>query len=50
MVLRRLKEMPMPRPAADHAWYTPLFIVGAVLLLIAVYAALLWVMTGSGTG
>jgi len=50
MVLRCLKETPISRPDTDHAWYTPLFIVGAVLLLIAVYAALLWVMTGPGAG
>jgi hypothetical protein len=40
----------MPRLATERAWYTPLFIVGAVLLLIAIYAALLWIGTGRGSG
>ena len=38
----------MPRLATERAWYTPLLIVGAVLLLLAVYAVLLWVVTGQG--
>jgi hypothetical protein len=37
----------MPRLATERAWYTPLLVVGAVLLL-AVYAVLLWVVTGPG--
>ena len=40
----------MPRLATERAWYTPLLIVGAALLLIAVYAALLWIVTGQGSG
>jgi hypothetical protein len=40
----------MPRLATERAWYTPLLIVGAVLLLIAVYTALLWIVTGQGSG
>ena len=44
------KETPMPRLATERAWYTPLLIVGAVLLLLAVYAVLLWVVTGRGRG
>ena len=40
----------MPRLATERAWYTPLLIVGAVLLLLAVYAVLLWVVTGRGSG
>jgi hypothetical protein len=34
----------MPRLASERAWHTPLLIVGAVLLLVAVYATLLWVV------
>jgi hypothetical protein len=34
----------MPRLATERAWYTPLLIVGGVLVLMAVYAALLWVV------
>ena len=40
----------MPRLATERAWYTPLLIVGAVFLLLAVYAVLLWVVTGRGSG
>jgi hypothetical protein len=40
----------MPRLATERAWYTPLLIVGAVLLLLAVYTALLWVVTEQGSG
>ena len=40
----------MPRLATERAWYTPLPVVGAVLLLLAVYAVLLWVVTGRGSG
>jgi hypothetical protein len=39
----------MPRLAADRAWYTPLRVLGAVALLIAVYA-LLWVVVAQGSG
>jgi hypothetical protein len=39
----------MPRFVTERAWYTPLFIFGAVLLLIAFYAALLWIMTAAPT-
>ena len=34
----------MPRLAAERAWYTPLLIIGGVLVLVAVYAVLLWVV------
>ena len=44
------KETPMPRLATERAWYTPLLIVGAVFLLLAVYAVLLWVVTEQGCG
>jgi hypothetical protein len=40
----------MPRLATERAWYTPLLVVGAVVLLIAVYAGLLWVVAGRGSG
>jgi hypothetical protein len=40
----------MPKLATARAWYSPLFIVGAVLLLIAAYTALLWVVAGLGGG
>jgi hypothetical protein len=40
----------MPRLATERAWYTPLLIAGAVLLLIALYAALPWIVTGRGSG
>jgi hypothetical protein len=30
----------MPRLASDRAWYTPLLIIGAVALLISIYAVL----------
>jgi hypothetical protein len=39
----------MLRLTTERAWYTPL-IVAAVLLLIAVYAALLWIVAGHGRG
>jgi hypothetical protein len=35
----------IPRLASDRAWYTPLLVSGAVALLIAVYAALLCIVT-----
>jgi hypothetical protein len=38
----------MPKLSTARAWYSPLFIVGAVLLLIAAYAALLWIVAGLG--
>jgi hypothetical protein len=38
----------MARLATERARYTPLLVVGAVLLLFAVYAVLLWVVTGQG--
>jgi hypothetical protein len=38
----------MPRLATERAWYTPLLVVGAVALLIAVYAVLLWVVAARG--
>jgi hypothetical protein len=34
----------MPRLATERAWYTPLLIVGGVLVLMAVYTILLWVV------
>ena len=34
----------MPRLATERAWYTPLLIAGGVLVLMAVYAVLLWVV------
>jgi hypothetical protein len=40
----------MPRLASDHAWYAPLLAIGAVALLIAVYAVLLWVVAAPGNG
>jgi hypothetical protein len=40
----------MPRLASDHAWYTPLLVIGAVAVLIAVYAVLLWVVAARGSG
>jgi hypothetical protein len=35
---------PMPRLATERAWYTPLLIVAGVLVLMAVYTVLLWVV------
>jgi hypothetical protein len=40
----------MPRLATERAWYTPLLFVGAVLLLVAVYATLVWVVAARGSG
>jgi hypothetical protein len=40
----------MPRLASDHPWYTPLLVIGAVAVLIAVYAVLLWVVAARGSG
>ena len=34
----------MPRLATERAWYMPLLIVGGALVLLAVYAVLLWVV------
>jgi hypothetical protein len=39
----------MPRLASDRAWYTPLLVIGAVALLVGVYALLLWVVAARGT-
>jgi hypothetical protein len=33
----------MPRLASQRAWYTPLLVIAGVLVLVAVYAVLLWV-------
>lgn len=38
----------MPRLASERVWYTPLVVVGAVALLIAVYAVLMWVVAMEG--
>jgi hypothetical protein len=40
----------MPRLASEHAWYTPLLVIGAVHLLAGVYATLLWVVAARGSG
>jgi hypothetical protein len=40
----------MPRLASDRAWYTPLVVIGAVALLLGVYAVLVWVVTARGIG
>jgi hypothetical protein len=40
----------MPRLASDHAWYTSLLVIGAVAVLIAVYAVLLWVVAARASG
>ena len=40
----------MPRLTTERAWYTPLFIFGAALLLIAFYAVLLWIMAARTPG
>jgi hypothetical protein len=34
----------MPRLASERAWYTPPLIIAGVLVLVAVYAILLWVV------
>jgi hypothetical protein len=34
----------MPRLATERAWYTPVLIVAGVLVLMAVYTILLWVV------
>jgi hypothetical protein len=39
----------MPRLATERAWYTPLIVIGAVALLLAVYAVLLWSWLRGGT-
>jgi hypothetical protein len=39
-----------PRLATERAWYTPLLVIGAVALLLAVYAVLLWVVAARGSG
>jgi hypothetical protein len=39
----------MPRLATERAWYTPLLVIGAVALLVAVYA-LLWVVATRANG
>jgi hypothetical protein len=40
----------MPRLASERAWYTPLMVIAGVLVLVAVYAALLWVVAGRTPG
>jgi hypothetical protein len=40
----------MPRLATERAWYTPLLVIGAVALLLAVYAALAWIVAELGSG
>jgi hypothetical protein len=34
----------MPRLASEQAWYTPLMVVAAVALMVALYAALFWLV------
>jgi hypothetical protein len=34
----------MPRLASERAWYTPLMVVAAVALLVALYAVLFWLV------
>jgi hypothetical protein len=40
----------MPRLATERAWYTPVLVIGAVAVLIAIYAVLLWVVAARGGG
>jgi hypothetical protein len=39
----------MPRLATERAWYTPLLVIAAVALLVAVYA-LLWIVASRTSG
>jgi hypothetical protein len=41
---RQLSGDSMPRLASERAWYTPPLIIAGVLVLVAVYAILLWVV------
>jgi hypothetical protein len=40
----------MPRLASDRPWYAPLLVIGAVALLVGVYAVLLWVVAARANG
>jgi hypothetical protein len=50
MICRSRRAKSIPRLATERAWYTPLLVVGAMALLLAVYAVLLWVVAARGGG